>query len=112
MNGTAENLIVINAICVWALEWAKGSKTIPFLTKETGNLSQWVSIGLASLASAGMVFAFSHTGNAATGSFTITWQGLSTANVIAFLYHAVGNFATQKGLFKLYKATSTPEVKQ
>ena len=95
-------LIVVNAVCVWLIQWAKGSKLVPFLTHETQALNKIASVVIAGLASAGIVLGASHTGSVSQGTLSISWQGLTFANVANLVYHWIANYAAQKGMYKVF----------
>lgn len=99
MTADIQQTLVISAVSVWAMQTLKSSKYFPWLTHETEQLNQIFSAFLASLGSAGILFTVASQG---AGSYNVSIKGLTLMNVAAFLYHAVANYATQKGLFKLY----------
>ena len=113
MSPDIQQTLVISAVSVWAMQALKSSKYFPWLTHETEQLNRIFSAFLASVGSAGILFTVANQG---AGSYNVSIKGLTLMNVAVFLYHAVANYATQKGLFKLYTingngkaASSSPE---
>lgn len=103
----AVNLVAINAICVWLIQIAKSSKFVPFLTSETEKANKLISALLSAFAAAGMTISAVHIGSGGSGTLTITYGGFTLANIVAFGYHWIGYYATQKGLFKILCSSNT-----
>jgi len=111
MGNEGMNLLVLNAVAVWIIQAAKSSKYLPFITAETGKINKAVSAVIAAFAAAGVVFGASHTGSVQQGSLTITWAGVTVANVVSFLYHWIGYYWSQKLIFKTAYAPAAPPAK-
>jgi len=101
MGNETTNLLVLNAVAVWIIQALKGSKYVPWITAETEAVNKFVSAAFAALASAGVAFTAVHTGGVSEGALTISWAGITVANVVSFLYHAVAYYAAQKAFFKV-----------
>lgn len=102
MDDSLQTTLVINAVAVWGLQWLKGTKFFPWLTAETEKLNRIASALVAALASAGMVFTIAHVGGGGTGDITLHYAGVTAVNAVHFLWHGVGNYASQKALFKIF----------
>lgn len=94
-----QSMLVINAVIVWLIQAVKSSKYLPWFTAETARANRLLSAALAALASAGIVFTLVHVG---PGHWSIEVVGLTAVNFGHFLAQSVANYATQKGLFKLF----------
>lgn len=99
MNADLQQTMIFSAICVWVIQALKASPLCPWITHETQTANKLLSAVLASLHSAGILFAAQNLGG---GNFNLTIKGLTLAHAAKFLFHAVGNYAMQKGWFKLY----------
>ena len=105
-----QSMLVLNAILVWILQAVKSSKYLPWITAETQAINKLASALLAALASAGMVFSVVHTGSGGTGEITLHYAGVTTLSLANFLWHWVGNYAIQKGWFKLFTLPSAAKT--
>jgi hypothetical protein len=114
MNSANEgmNLLVWNALAVWIINKLKYSKAFPRLNTETEKLNQRVSVFLAALAAAGVVFTVTHAGSVTTGAITISWAGLTVSNLVSFAYHWAAYFSSQKGLYKLWSIQAPSQQPQ
>jgi hypothetical protein len=95
---TLQNILTLNVICVWLIELAKRSKYLPWITAETKQVNKAASAVLAALSSAGITVLAVNQG---AGSYSIQITGLTTAAILHFVWHVMGNYAVQKWIYKV-----------
>jgi len=108
----ALNLVVLNSIAVWLLQAFKASAAVPWITARTAKINRYVSIVFSALAAAKMVFTVSHIGSFAQGAVTLSWTGLTVANIVNFIYHGIAYFATQKTMYKVWTFGDAPAIQK
>ena len=106
MGNETINLIALNALAVWLIQLFKLSKAMPWITNESSKVNKAVSSLIAALMAGGMTLAVSNTGSGGTGHLAIDYAGFTLANALAFFYHWIAYYATQKGMFKLLVSQS------
>ena len=92
------NMVTLNMVAVWLLQWLKKTSLVPFITNETAKLNKITSLTFAAVGAAGVSIVTTHTG---TGAWTIAVSGLSFWPIAHYVWSVLGNYATQKGLYKL-----------
>lgn len=102
MTDNALNLITLNAIAVWLIQLAKNSKWMPFITEESEKVNKLASAVISAIAAAGMTLSIVHVGSHEAGTFTISYAGFTSGNIVNFLYHTIGYYVCQKGIFKAF----------
>lgn len=99
------NQLTANAIAVWLIQSLKNSKWFPLLSADTAALNRIVSALLAGVAAAGVHVSAIHQQQ---GVWIITLSGLTVAGVSAYLWHWVGSFAIQHGMYKMAVSPAIP----
>lgn len=93
-----------SAMTVAALNWLKGSKYFPWITREKATLLRVLSAGASVAAGVGI----GHVWNAADHSLVIS--GLTLSNVARFSWAIVRQFAMNETIFQATKPSSNPAV--
>jgi hypothetical protein len=92
MTDSFSNLIALNGVAVWLIQFLKNASWFPWLTREKDGLLRLASALTAAAGSAGIVV--THHG---PGEWGVT--GATLPVVGAFLWHALANYITQKVLY-------------
>lgn len=99
------NQLMLNAICISAIQHVKNSKWFPWLSAETERLNRFVAIIVSGATAFGIHTSFDHS----NGVLTIT--GLTLATIGTGIYNWGSSYITQQVLYKATVATKTVEVK-
>lgn len=91
------NMVTLNAIGVWVIQLLKQSKFFPWLTDQTSKLNRIASL-LVAAGAAGVSIVTNHIG---PGQFSIAISGLTAGTLAHFVWHWLGNYAVQKGFYKV-----------
>ncbi len=93
-----------SAITVAFINWLKGSKYFPWITREKNTLLRVISILAAVGASAGIGYVWNSTDH------SLVISGLTLSNVGLFLWACMKQFVMNETIFHATKASSNPAV--
>jgi hypothetical protein len=96
--------LTMSGISVAVINWIKGSKYFPWITKEKIWLLRIISIAAATASGVGI----NHVWNPVDHSILIS--GLTTANLLAFAWAITKQFTMNEMVFQGTKASSAPAV--
>lgn len=96
--------VVVAYLVTEAVQWAKQSRWVPWLTAERANLARWISMALAAVASLGIHSTFD--ASVAGGQLVVT--GLGWAALRGHAWDWLTQFVSQQFV---YKGIVKPNVK-
>jgi len=99
MDTQFSNLLIANAVFTWLIQRLKDSSWFPWVNRETQAINHLMSALAATLLTAGI--AATSSWDPETHTFVLTVAGLTVANVLHFFWGILGNYAMQKGWFKV-----------
>lgn len=106
-----EGQVVVSTIAVWVIQKLKASSLVPFIHQGTPGSNKFLSVALASMASAG--FTVAHTGSLdAGGTITIAFPAMQ--QMVEFAVHTMFAYITQQGVYHGYvkQEVATPPAPQ